>query len=287
MMLLADAATPAPTAREVMARAQGENFPVASRVLPAAAREHLLAIYGFARLVDELGDSAPGDRLAALDWLEGELEAAYAGEPQHPLMRRLADTVRACELPRGPFLRLIEANRTDQRVARYETWSQLRGYCALSADPVGELVLGVFGRATPELVALSDAICTALQLAEHCQDVAEDYEAGRVYLPREDLDRFGCSEQELGEAHASSALRAVLAFEVQRGRGLLEQGAPLLAALKGRERLAVAAFHAGGRAAFDAIERAGYDVLPGAPRASDARRLAALLATLARRPVRR
>jgi len=286
-MLLADATTPAPTAREVMARAQSENFPVASRLLPAAAREHLLAIYGFARLVDELGDSAPGDRLAALDRLQRELELAYEGEPGHPLMRRLAVTVRACELPRDPFLRLIEANRTDQRVARYETWAQLRAYCALSADPVGELVLGVFGRATPELVALSDAICTALQLAEHCQDVAEDYAAGRVYLPQEDLDRFGCSVQELAGAHAPPALRAVLAFEVQRGRRLLDEGAPLLTALKGRERLAVAAFQAGGRAAFDAIERAGYDVLAGAPTASSARRLQALLATLARRPVRR
>lgn len=308
MMLLADATTPAPTAQEVMARASSENFPVASRLLPAEHREHLLAIYGFARLVDELGDSAPGDRLAALDWLEGELDLIYepaggaggpgTGEPdnavdrggsgpQHPLMRRLAATVSARALPREPFVRLIEANRADQRVARYETWAQLRGYCALSADPVGELVLGVFERATPESIALSDKVCTALQLAEHCQDVAEDYAAGRVYLPLEDLARFGCAVEELGAGHASAPLRAVLAFEVQRGRGLLDEGAPLLAALRGRERIAVAAFLAGGRAAFEAIERAGYDVLPGAPQASSARRLRALLATLAKRPARR
>ncbi len=306
-MLLADAAPPAPSAREVMARAETENFPVASRVLPARARAHLLAVYGFARLVDELGDSAPGDRLQALDWLEDELDRAFAGTAEHPLMRRLSATVRECELPREPFVRLIEANRTDQRVARYETWEQLRGYCALSANPVGEIVLGVFGRATPARVALSDAICTALQLAEHCQDVAEDYAAGRVYLPREDLERFGCelgltgltglgadrgpasgaaTTQPSPEARrlAAERLRQVIAFEVARGRRLLDDGAPLIDQLHGRERLAVAGFHAGGRAAFTAVERAGFDVLDGAPKASSPRRLVALLATLLKRP---
>jgi squalene synthase HpnC len=287
MMLLADAAPPAPSAREVMARAEQENFPVASRVLPRREREHLLAVYGYARLVDELGDSAPGDRLAALDWLQAELERAFVGTAEHPLLRRLSGTVRDCGLEPGPFERLIEANRQDQRVSRYATWSELRAYCALSADPVGEIVLGVFGRATPERVAWSDLICTALQLAEHCQDVAEDYAAGRVYLPLEDMARFGCGVDELKAEHAGAALRAVLAFELQRGRGLLDEGAPLIASLHGRERLAVAAFHAGGRAAFDAIERAGYDVLDGAPKASSTRRLLALLATLARRPARR
>jgi squalene synthase HpnC len=300
MMLLADAAPSAPSAQEVMARAETENFPVASRVLPRRAREQLLAVYGFARLVDELGDSAPGDRLAALDWLEQELARAYDGTAQHPLMRRLTRTVRECALPRGPFERLIEANRVDQRIARYATWEQLRGYCALSANPVGEIVLGVFDAATPARVALSDSICTALQLAEHCQDVAEDYAAGRVYLPAEDLKRFGCDPDEvgfgvspgadaepgiaappnLGAGRGAGPLRAVLAFEVARGRRLLDDGAPLIGELRGRERLAVAAFSAGGRAAFDAIERAGYDVLSGPPRASRSRRLVALVATL-------
>jgi phytoene/squalene synthetase len=218
-------------------------------------------------------------------------------------MRRLSSTLRECELPREPFVRLIEANRTDQRVARYETWEQLRGYCALSANPVGEIVLGVFGHATPARVALSDSICTALQLAEHCQDVAEDYAAGRVYLPREDLERFGCELELTGlnathgsappaaaqpspEAHRAAVerLRDVLAFEVARGRRLLDEGASLIDQLHGRERLAVAAFHAGGRAAFTAIERAGFNVLDGPPTASTPRRLQALLATLLKRP---
>jgi len=190
-MLVADRPPAGPAPAEVMARAQGENFPVASRLLPRRHRSHLLAIYGFARLVDELGDSAQGDRLAALDWIERDLGRAYAGRAEHPLMIALQRTLRECALPREPFARLIEANRTDQRVARYQSWEQLRGYCALSANPVGELVLRVFGKATPARIALSDSICTALQLIEHCQDVAEDFAAGRIYLPREELTRCG------------------------------------------------------------------------------------------------
>ncbi len=273
----------APSAEAVMGRAQSENFPVASRLLPARLRGHLLALYGFARLVDELGDTAEGDRLAALDWLEQELSAAYTGTAAHPLMVRLQSTIAECALPRGPFERLIEANRLDQRRARYETWDELRAYCALSADPVGELVLAVFGERTVENVELSDRICTALQIAEHCQDVAEDRARGRVYLPREDMERFGCAESELDAPHVTPALRAVLAFEVQRARGLTAAGLPLLAVLRGRARLAVAAFAAGGFAALDAIERADYDVLAGPPRAGTRRRLLALAATL-RRP---
>jgi squalene synthase HpnC len=266
-----------------MARAEGENFTVASWVLPRRVRSHLLAIYGFARLVDELGDSAPGDRLAALDWLEGDLDRAFDGHAEHPLLVRLQPTLRQCELPRGPFVRLIEANRVDQHVSRYQTWEELRGYCGLSADPVGELVLDVLGLATPERIALSDSICTGLQLTEHCQDVAEDYAAGRVYLPAEDLLRFGCAVEELSLEHAGEPLRAVIAFEVARARRLLADGAPLSRQLRGRAGLAVASFLAGGRAALDAIERAGCDVLAGPPRAGTGRRLLALAATLVER----
>ncbi len=284
MALLAEAAPGAPAAAAVMARVGGENFPVASRVLPARAREGLLALYGFARLADELGDSATGDRLAALDWLQAELERAYAGRATHPLLAGLAPVLRAHALPREPFLRLIEANRVDQRVARYETWEQLLGYCALSANPVGELVLGLFGAATPARIALSDRICSALQLAEHWQDVAEDHARGRVYVPAEDLARFGCGEQELaGPGPVSWRLRGLLAFEVARTRALLTEGLPLLATLRGRERLAVAAYAGGCVAALDAIERAGYDVLGGAPRASKAHRAAATARLLAGR----
>jgi squalene synthase HpnC len=279
-MLVGDAPLGAPTAEAVMARAQSENFPVASRVLPRRARTHLLAVYGFARLVDELGDSADADRLAALDWLEGDLDRAFQGRAEHPLLARLAPTLRECALPREPFARLIEANRVDQHVSRYETWEQLRGYCALSADPVGELVLGVLGMATPARIALSDSICTALQLTEHCQDVAEDLARGRVYLPLEDLECFGCTSADLAAEHAGAPLRAVLAFEVARARGLLAEGAPLIRELRGRAGLAVAAFVAGGRSALEAIERADYDVLGGPPRTARARRMMAFAVTL-------
>ncbi len=278
-----DAATSSsdwPQSAAVMARARTENFPVASRLLSAQVRTHLFAVYGFARLVDELGDSHQGDREAALDWLGGELDRAYAGNAKHPLMVRLSHTLHACRLPRGPFVRLIEANRVDQRVARYEDFQALRAYCALSADPVGELVLGVFGVATPERVALSDSICTALQLAEHWQDVAEDRDSGRIYLPAEDMRHFGVTEADLEHAHAGANVRALISFEVQRARALLLAGGPLLHTLSGRPRLAVAGFIGGGWAALDAITRAGYDVLAGAPVASRPRRLAAAVAVL-------
>ncbi len=267
-----------PTADAVMARAGGENFPVAGRLLPAQARADLLSIYGFARLVDELGDAGAGDRMAALDWLEEELDMAFQGRAEHPLLVRLQPALG--RLSREPFVRLIEANRMDQHVKSYRTWEELRGYCALSADPVGELVLEVFGVASAENIELSDAICTALQLVEHCQDVAEDLAAGRVNLPEEDLERFGCTREQLAEQHAGGPLRLVLAFEIARARELFTQGAPLIGKLHGRSRLTVAAFVAGGRAAARAIERAGYDVLPGAPSAGRGGLLMALAGTL-------
>jgi squalene synthase HpnC len=266
-----------------MVQAAAENFPVASRVLPRSVRAHLLAVYGFARLVDDLGDEFAGDRLGALDWVEGELDLAYAGRAEHPLLRRLELTLKACRLPREPFAKLIEANRVDQRVSRYATWTQLLSYCELSANPVGVLVLEILGQASPARVALSDSICTALQLAEHWQDIAEDLASGRVYLPGEDLERFGCSELDLAATHASEPLRRLLAFEVGRTRELLRLGAPLIDTLRGRAKLAVAAFVGGGRAALDAIERAQWDVLAGAPRAGKARRAAAFGRALAER----
>ncbi|MGH3048846.1 MAG: squalene/phytoene synthase family protein, partial [Gaiellaceae bacterium] len=187
-----------------MARAGNENFPVASRLLPRRQRRHLLALYGFARLVDEIGDEAGGDREAALRWVAEDLDRAFRGRARHPLLVELSFTVRACGLPREPFERLIEANVQDQRVLRYSSWTDLLGYCELSANPVGELVLGVFGLRTRERVRLSDAVCSALQLVEHLQDVAEDLARGRIYLPAEDLQRFEVSEAALAAPHASA-----------------------------------------------------------------------------------
>src|SRR5207247_9169706 len=178
-------------------------------------------------------------------------EAPYAGAtPEHQVLRALAPTVRACALPAEPFRRLIEANRRDQEVRRYGPFDELLGYCRLSAAPVGELVLHVFGAATPQRIALSDRVCAGLQVTEHLQDVAEGHARGRVYLPREDLARFGCGEEEL--ASGGPALRAVLGFEAQRARALLDAGAPLARQLPWRARLAIAGFVAGGRTALEA-----------------------------------
>jgi squalene synthase HpnC len=256
-----------PTPAAVMARRHGENFPVALRLLPGAMRGHLLALYGFARLVDDAGDEVRGDRLALLDALDRGLDRLFAGsDPGHPLLRRLALSVRACDLPEVPLRRLVEANRRDQRVARYERYEDLLDYCRDSADPVGRLVLQIFGAATPERLARSDAICSALQLVEHWHDVAEDFGRGRIYLPLEDLRRFGCRESDLGVARATPALRRCLEFEVARTRELLVAGAPLVDSLQGWARLAVAGFAAGGHAALDAVAVRDFDVLASPPR---------------------
>jgi squalene synthase HpnC len=266
----------------IMARAATENFPVASRLLPARLRTHLRAIYGFARLVDELGDEAPGDRLAALDWLSDELDRAFTDTATHPLLRALAPTIAACGLSREPFARLIEANRVDQRIGSYDTWSALLAYCHLSADPVGELVLQVFGAATPERIALSNAICTALQLTEHWQDVREDLARARVYVPLEDLARHGCSIEDLAAERVSERLRRVLALEAARTAALFREGDALAASLHGWQRLAVAGYAGGGRAALDALARADYEVLALTPRPTRRRTLGAIVRVLVR-----
>lgn len=278
------AAAELPAAAAVLAKARRENFRVAGRLLPARVRDDLLAIYGFARLVDDVGDEARGDRRALLDCLEAELDAVYEGEPQLELMRRLVPTVRAHAIPREPLARLIEANRRDQEVTRYRTFADLRDYCRLSADPVGHLVLHVFDAATPERLALSDSVCTGLQVVEHVQDVAEDLERGRVYLPLADMERFGCAVDDLARRPAPAAVRELIGYELVRARRLLGDGLPLARQLPWRPGLAVAAFAAGGLAAATAIERAGCDVSGGPPRASRARRALRLGAMLARLP---
>jgi squalene synthase HpnC len=273
-----------PGADEVYRRAPGENFSVASIVLGRDNRRHLAAIYGYARLVDQIGDAVEGDRLAALEAFEGDLAKIFVGSsPVHPVLQRLERTVHELDLPRGPFDRLIEANRRDQQVAVYETFDDLVGYCDLSANPVGELVLHVFGAVTPDRIALSDRVCTALQLAEHWQDVAEDRAAGRIYIPAEDLDRFGVAAADLDAPATGAALRELMAFEVDRAGKLLDEGAPLVGRLHGRARVAVAGYVGGGRAALGAIDAAGHDVLAGPPKAGKARRTLSTLSTYARR----
>ncbi|MYQ48535.1 squalene synthase HpnC [Streptomyces sp. SID4985] len=269
--------------RATLDKATSENFPVAPFFLPRAWRDDLMAVYGFARLVDDIGDGdlAPGgadarvlgvpesdakDRLAVLDAFEADLRRVFDATPRHPLLRRLQPTVRRCRISPEPFLGLIAANRQDQLVKRYETYDDLRAYCELSANPVGRLVLAVTGTTTPERVRLSDAICTALQIVEHLQDVAEDLGRDRIYLPAEDMKRFHVQESDLTAGSAGASVRALVAFEAQRARELLNEGAPLVGSVHGRLKLLLAGFVAGGRAAVDAIAAAGFDVLPGPPR---------------------
>ncbi len=254
------AAQPALALERIDARARTENFPVVSFLAPREARPHLKAIYGFARLVDTIGDEAEGDREALLAEVERELE----GPPATEIMRRLHETIAACGLPREPFARLIEANRIDQRVSRYETWDDVRGYCSYSAEPVGRLVLGIYGRAEPELVALSDDVCTGLQLVNFLQDLPRDLELGRVYLPQEDMRRFAVIDADLA-GPASERVAALGEFEAARARTLLERGFPLVDALGGREGRSVALFVRGGLAALDALARARYDVFSSRP----------------------
>ncbi|WP_405650153.1 squalene synthase HpnC [Streptomyces sp. NBC_00019] len=269
--------------RGTLDKAAGENFPVAPFFLPRAWRADLMAVYGFARLVDDIGDGdlAPGgadarllgvpaedaaDRLRLLDAFEADLERVFSEEPRHPLLRRLRPTVRRCSLTPEPFLGLIAANRQDQLVKRYETYDDLLAYCELSANPVGRLVLGVTGTSTPERIRHSDTICTALQIVEHLQDVAEDLGRDRIYLPAEDMKQFHVQEADLATKTAGASVRALVAYEAQRARGLLNEGAPLVGSVHGRLKLLLAGFVAGGRAAIHAIAAAEYDVLPGPPK---------------------
>jgi squalene synthase HpnC len=271
------------------ARASGENFPVALRLLPTSRRGYLMAVYGFARTTDDIGDrAAPEQRMRLLDELEDDLRRLYAGPPageegpQSQVVRALAPAVTDCGIPMQPFLDLIQANRQDQVVSRYQTFEELRGYCRLSANPVGRIVLYVFGCFSERRAELSDSVCTALQLAEHWQDVAEDFHAGRIYLPAQDLTEYGCTEEDLSLATAPPQLRALIAFETDRAAVMLSAGAPLIGTLRGAARVAVAGYVAGGRAALAAIAAAGHDVLRGTPKPRKERLAAELLLAYAR-----
>jgi squalene synthase HpnC len=239
-----------------------ENFPVAMRLLPRTLRRELRAVYDIARTIDDLGDEAPGDRLALLDGFEADLRRAWTdAEPTIPVVRRLVPVVRAHALAIDPFTNLVEANKLDQRQTSYPTWADLRHYCTLSADPIGRIVLALTDSVTERRVSLSDDVCTALQVLEHCQDVAEDRRRGRIYLPLEDLTAFGVAPHDLDADVTSTAVRRLVAHEVQRARALLLSGVPLVRSLRQSARIAVAGFVAGGLATADALRRADHDVL--------------------------
>ncbi|THA56884.1 squalene synthase HpnC [Streptomyces sp. A1136] len=293
-------------AHATLGKARTENFPVAPVFLPRAWRTGLMAVYGYARLVDDIGDGdlAPGghdaellgldaaatdDRPAMLDAFETDLKRVFGaadGPPRHPLLRNLVPVVRAHDLTPEPFLGLIEANRQDQRVSRYESYADLVSYCELSANTVGRLVLSLTGTSTPQRVRHSDAICTALQIAEHLQDVTEDLGRDRIYLPGQDMRRFHVTETDLKAPTAGASVRSLIAFETERARALLDEGTPLVGSVHGRLRLLLAGFVGGGRAALNAIAAAGFDVAPGPPKPTRSgllREVAAVLRTAPRK----
>lgn len=254
------------------ARRRDENFTVVSWFLPKRLRPYFFALYAFCRWTDDLGDEAAGDRMALLDAWDRETRACFAGERATPLFVALGRTANECAVPQDLFLRLIEANRIDQRQTRFETCDDLLRYCSYSATPVGRMVLCVLGYRDEERGRLADATCTGLQLANFWQDVSRDLAQDRVYVPLEDLRRFGVTEDALRGGVADERFRAMMRFEVARARALFAQGRALEPMVDRRARTDVRLFRLGGEAVLDAIARAGYDTLTKRPRVGKARK---------------
>ena len=288
MEALLSGSTPVRTAEEgyarcaELARAHHENFTVGSWLLPREKRRHIYAVYAFCRFVDDLGDEYAGDRLRALDEWEADLLRCYDGTPRHPYLVALQETIRAFDIPKTPFLKLIEANRIDQAETRHSTYADLEHYCQHSANPVGHLVLYVFGYRDDERQGLSDSTCTALQLANFWQDVARDRSMGRIYIPMKDLGRFGVTEDQIARRAFTSGFRDLMEFEVGRARDLFRRGLRLVDKLDGRLKLDVALYSLGGMKVLDAIERQGYDVLSRRPSLSKGAKLRLMAGTALR-----
>jgi squalene synthase HpnC len=277
-------------ARDYCARltaAHYENFSVVTWLTPRALRPAFQSIYAFCRWSDDLGDEV-GDRAQSrklLAWWRGELRALYEGRPRHPVMLALAKTVEQFQIPIGPFEALISAFEQDQEVTDYESFDQLLDYCARSANPVGHLVLYVGRSFNAENARLADATCTGLQLANFWQDVARDLAIGRIYLPREDRERFGYSDDELRALRFTPAFAALVKFEVDRAREFLYQGWPLVERMPRRLAVDVDLFTRGGLAILDRIENQGYDVLSSRPEVGKLAKLGLLArAVIGRRP---
>ena len=266
---------------ERLAKSHYENFTVGSWLLPKALRPSTYSVYAFCRHTDDLGDEAEGDRLALLDRWEEELRRCYDGTPEHPVMTALQQTIHKHQIPPEPFLELIEANRMDQREKRYPTYRDVLHYCEHSANPVGHMVLYVFGYSDPERQRLSDATCTALQLANFWQDVRRDYAMGRIYLPLEDMERFGYTEEELARGECNTPFRDLMAVEVDRARALFHEGVKLVDLVQGELRLDLKLFTMGGLAVLDAIQRQGYNVLSQRPVVSKSKKGRLALSALA------
>lgn len=247
------------------ARDHYENFTLGSYLLPKPIRREFYAIYAFCRYTDDLGDEAIGDRLDLLSKWETEFSLALGDGSTHPIMIAVADTIRKHDIPENLFLRLIEANRMDQGLVRFDSYQDLLQYCDFSANPVGEMVLHLLGEATEVNRQLSNYSCTALQLTNFWQDIARDYAANRVYIPLQEMNEFGVSEQDLGRRSSTESLKRLVQFEVERTRKLFYSGLPLVERIDGTARFDITLFSHGGLKVLRAIREQSYDVLINRP----------------------
>jgi squalene synthase HpnC len=267
------------------ARTHYENFTVASLLLPRRLLQHFHNVYAYCRWADDLADEAGGGSraLGLLGWWKEELVRCYDAEPTHPVMIALQDTIHRFRIPREPFLDLLFAFEQDQLVKRYQTYEQVLDYCRFSANPVGRLVLYLCEAFSEENAALSDPICTALQLANFWQDVARDFDIGRVYLPAEDRQRFGYSDDDLEHRRFTPQFVELMRFEVERTRDLFYRGMPLVERMSPDVRVDIELFIQGGLAILRKIDRAGYNVWQTRPVLSKWDKARLLAGTLARR----
>jgi len=259
-----------------LAESHYENFHVVTWFLPKPLRPHFHSIYAYCRISDDLGDEVgdPAVALALLDLWGRELDACYEGRARHPVFVALAETIRACNIPKEPFADLLVAFRQDQTVTRYATMDEVLGYCRYSANPVGRLVLYACGEVSDENFRLSDATCSALQLANFWQDVRVDFAKDRVYLPQDDMRRFGVSDETIARGVATPEFRALLRYEVNYARSLFERGLPLIGRVNRDLALDLDLFSRGGLEILRAIERRDYDVLSARPAISKRTKLA-------------
>ena len=268
-----------------LAESHYENFHVATWFLPQRLRPHFHSIYAYCRISDDLGDEVGDARqsLALLDFWQGELDACYRGETRHPVFVALAETIRQCEIPKEPFANLLKAFRQDQTVQRYATMQDVHGYCVNSANPVGHLVLYACGYRDAERFALSDFTCTALQLANFWQDVSVDYLKNRIYLPQQDMQRFGVTEEQIRERRFSEEFRALMQYEVAYAQELFAKGLPLIGKLDAELAVDIDLFSRGGQELLRAIAQRKYDVLSARPAISKPRKLGLLLRALTKK----
>jgi phytoene synthase len=245
-----------------------ENFPVASRLVPADLRPAVQAIYAFARIADDFADEPAheGRRMQRLDEWGRMLEECFRGEAIHPVFIALREAIGRHGLPPEPFRDLLAAFRMDVTTRRYPDFQALLGYCRLSADPVGRLILKLFGHDEPGLRAWSDSICTALQLTNHWQDVAIDARQDRIYLPADDRGRLGVTDADLAAGRMSEGFPTLMRALAERTRALFDAGRPLCDAVGGRLRLELRLTWIAGRRVLERLERAGFDVFRRRPR---------------------